>query len=95
MRIQSCVYFNNVVERDHRRVKSRVQTMLVFRDSEMHTLELRVSSSRRKSKRDRMTCGVGAEFRRVLRKFGNATLAACRFDKHPTTSDDRIAPSLK
>jgi transposase-like protein len=31
MRVRSCAYLNNVVEQDHRRVKSRVQPMLGFK----------------------------------------------------------------
>ena len=30
MRVRSCAYLNNVVEKDHRRVKRRVQPMLGF-----------------------------------------------------------------
>ena len=31
VRIRSCQYLNNVVEQDHRRIKSRVQPMLGFK----------------------------------------------------------------
>ena len=34
MRVRSCAYLNNVIEQDHRRVKSRVQPMLGFQSFE-------------------------------------------------------------
>jgi len=36
MRVRSCAYLNNVVEQDHRRVKSGVQPMLGFKHFSMH-----------------------------------------------------------
>ena len=31
VKIRSCKYLNNIVEQDHRRIKSRIQSMLGFK----------------------------------------------------------------